>query len=104
MEAIFAPINIIKKIQGLNKNCVIILGNEPVVSNHIKSDIKTYSDLNNIEYKSLRFDSSNKLDQIRPLFENTSLFSNQTIFNISITSGRILEETKIYILKVSPKN
>ena len=32
MEAIFAPKNIIEKIIELNKNCVIILGNEPVVS------------------------------------------------------------------------
>jgi len=104
MDAIFAPQNIIKKIQDLNKNCVIILGNEPVVSNHIKKDIKTFSDLNNIEYKSIQFDSSNKVEQIRPLFNNTSLFTNQTIFSISIASGRILEETKKFLVKVTSEN
>ena len=104
MDAIFAPQNIIKKIQDLNKNCVIILGNEPVVSNHIKKDIKTFSDLNNIEYKSIQFDSSNKVEQIRPLFNNTSLFTNQTIFSISIASGRILEETKKFLVKVISEN
>ena len=100
MEAIFAPENIIKKIVGLNKNCVIILGNEPVVCNHIKTDIKLFTDLNNIENKSISFDSSNKLDQIKPLFENTSLFSNQTLFSISIAGGRILDETKKFLIKV----
>ena len=104
MEVIFAPKNIIQKIQGLNKNCVIILGDEPVVSNHIKSDIKNYTDLNNIEYKLISFDSSNKLDQIRPLFENSSLFSSKTIFSISIASGRILEETKSFLVKIISEN
>ena len=104
MEVIFAPKNIIQKIQGLNKNCVIILGDEPVVSNHIKTDIKNYTDLNNIEYKLINFDSSNKLDQIRPVFDNSSLFSNKTIFSISIASGRILEETKNFLVKVISEN
>jgi len=104
MEAIFTPKNIIKKIQGLNKNCVIILGDEPVISNHIKTDIKNYTDLNNIEYKLISFDSSNKLDQIKPLFENTSLFSNKIIFSISIASGRVLDETKKFLVKVISEN
>ena len=104
MEVIFAPKNIIQKIQGLNKNCVIILGDEPVVSNHIKTDIKNYTDLNKIEYKLINFDSSNKLDQIRPLFENSSLFSNKTIFSISIASGKILEETKKFLVKEISEN
>ena len=64
MEATFAPKNIIKKIQDLNKNCLIILGNEPVVSNHIKKDIRSFTDSNNIEYQSISIDSFNKLDQI----------------------------------------
>ena len=53
MEANFAPKNIIEKIKELNKNCVIILGDEPVVSNHIKKEIRTFTDLNNIEYQLL---------------------------------------------------
>jgi len=104
MEVIFAPKNIIQKIQGLNKNCVIIIGDEPVVSNHIKTDIKNYTDLNNIEYKLINFDSSNKLDQIRPVFDNSSLFSNKTIFSISIASGKILEETKKFLVKEISEN
>jgi DNA polymerase-3 subunit delta len=104
MEAIFAPKNIIEKIQGLNKNCVIILGNEPVVSNHIKTDIRYFTDLNNIELQSINFDSSNKLDQIKTLFENNSLFSNQTLFSISIAGGRTLDETKKFIVKVVSEN
>ena len=104
MEATFAPKNIIKKIQDLNKNCLIILGNEPVVSNHIKKDIRSFTDSNNIEYQSISIDSLNKLDQIKPLFENNSLFSNQTLFIISIPSGRIPEDTKKFIVKVILKN
>jgi DNA polymerase-3 subunit delta len=104
MEATFAPKNIIKKIQDLNKNCLIILGNEPVVSNHIKKDIRSFTDSNNIEYQSISIDSLNKLDQIKPLFENNSLFSNQTLFIISIPGGRIPEDTKKFIVKVILEN
>ena len=104
MEATFAPKNIIKKIQDLNKNCLIILGNEPVVSNHIKKDIRSFTDSNNIEYQSISIDSLNKLDQIKPLFENNSLFSNQTLFIISILGGRIPEDTKKFIVKVILEN
>ena len=69
MEAIFAPKNIIKKIQDLNKNCLIILGNEPVVSNHIKKDIRSFTDSNNIEYQSISIDSLNfKLKTCNRLF------------------------------------
>jgi len=104
MEATFAPNNIIKKIKALNKNCVMILGNEPVVSNHIKKDIRSFTDLNNIEYQSISLDSSNKLEQIKLLFENNSLFSSQTIFSISIPGGRILEDTKKFIVKIILEN
>ena len=49
MNDIFAPINIIKKIKELNKNCIVILGDEPVVSNHIKKEIRSFTNSNNIE-------------------------------------------------------
>ncbi|MDC6484407.1 DNA polymerase III subunit delta [Methylophilaceae bacterium] len=104
MEATFAPNEIIKKIKNLNKNCVIILGNEPVVSNHIKKDIRSFTDLNNIEHQSINLDTSKKLDQIKPLFENNSLFSSQTIFSISVASGRVSEDTKKFIVKVILEN
>ncbi len=38
MESNFAPSKIVEKLKELNKNCVIILGSEPVVSNHIKKE------------------------------------------------------------------
>ena len=104
MEANFAPNEIIKQIKDLNKNCVIILGNEPVVSNHIKKDIRSFTDLNNIEHQSINLDTSKKLDQIKPLFENNSLFSSQTIFSISVASGRVSEDTKKFIVKVILEN
>ena len=58
MGSNFSPKEIIEKIKELNKNCIIILGNEPVVSNHIKKEIRCFSDLNNIEYKSINLDTS----------------------------------------------
>jgi len=104
MEAIFAPKNIFKKLQDLNKNCLIILGNEPVVSNHIKEDIKSSTNSNNFEYHSIVIDSSLKIEQLKPLFENNSLFSNKTLFNINIPGGRITEEIKKFIIKVISEN
>ena len=51
MEAILAPRNILKKLQDSKKNSLIILGNEPVVSNHIKKDIKESTDIEKFEYQ-----------------------------------------------------
>ena len=104
MEAIFAPKNIIEKIKGLNKNCVIVLGNEPVVSNHIKKEIRSFTDLNNIEYQSITFGAPDKINDIKQFFDTGSLFSNKTLFNISIPGGRVLEDTKKFIIKVIAEN
>ncbi len=104
MEAIFAPKNIIGKIKELNKNCVIILGNEPVVSNHIKKEIRSFTDLNNIEYQAINLDAANKINEIKLLFENESLFSNEKIFSISMPAGRVLVETKNFISSVIINN
>jgi len=73
MESNFAPSKIIEKIKELNKNCVIILGGEPVVSNHIKKEIRTFTDLHNIEYQLINLETSNKLNEVKLLFENESL-------------------------------
>ena len=104
MEAIFAPRNIIEKIKELNKNCVIILGNEPVVSTHIKKEIKSFTDLNNIEYQSINFDTPDKINDLRLLFDNGSLFSNKTLYSISIAAGRVLDEIKKFIIKGIEEN
>ena len=72
MEAIFAPQKIIEKIKELNKNCVVILGNEPVVLNHIKKEIRSFTDLNNIEYQSINFDTPDKINDLKLIFDNGS--------------------------------
>lgn len=104
MEAHFAPKDIIKKTQGLNKNSVLILGNEPVVANHIIKDIKSFADVNNIERQSINLDSSKKLNDIKILFENNSLFSNKMIFHISVPGGRIMEDVKKLIVRIILEN
>ena len=104
MESNFAPSKIIEKIKELNKNCVIILGGEPVVSNHIKKEIRTFTDLHNIEYQLINLETSNKLNEVKLLFENESLFSNHFLYSLSITGGRVLEEVKKFLVKVISEN
>ena len=104
MESNFAPSKIIEKIKELNKNCVIILGGEPVVSNHIKKEIRTFTDLHNIEYQLINLETSNKLNEVKVLFENESLFSNHFLYSLSITGGRVLEEVKKFLVKVISEN
>ena len=104
MEVIFAPKNIVERIKKLNKNCVIVLGNEPVVSNHIKKEIRSFTNSNNIEYQSITFSAPDKINEIKKLFDNGSLFSNETLFSISIPAGRVLEDTKKFIIKVVAEN
>ena len=98
MNAIYAPINIIEKIKELKKNCITILGDEPVVSNHIKKEIRSFTNSNNIEYQPINFDGTTKTNEIKSLFENESLFSNETLYIINIPVGRILVETKKFII------
>ena len=104
MEAIFAPKKIIERIKELNKNCVIVLGNEPVVSNHIQKEIRSFADFNNIEYQSINFSASDKINEVKLLFDNGSLFSNTNLFNINLAAGRVLEDTKKFILKSVEEN
>jgi len=104
MDAIFAPKKIIEKIKELKKNCVIVLGNEPVVSNHIKKEIRFFTDLNNIEFQSINFDTPDKINEVKLLFDNGSLFSNITLFSINIPTGRVLEETKKFIVNAIREN
>ena len=100
MNAIYAPINIIEKIKELKKNCRTILGDEPVVSNHIKKEIRSFTNSNNIEYQPINFDGTTKTNEIKSLFENESLFSNEKLFSISMSAGRVLVETKNFISDV----
>jgi DNA polymerase-3 subunit delta len=102
MEVNFAPKKITEKLKELKKNCVTILGSEPVVSNHIKKDIRAFAYLNNIEYQSINFDAP--INEIKLSFDNGSLFSNTTLFNISIPAGRVLEDKKKFIIEVIEEN
>ena len=104
MNDIFAPINIIKKIKELNKNCIVILGDEPVVSNHIKKEIRSFTNSNNIESYSINFDGASKTSEMKSMFENESLFSNASLFSINIPPGRVLVDTKKFITDVISEN
>jgi len=104
MNAIFAPIHIIEKVKELKKNCIVILGDEPVVSDHIRKEIRSFTNSNNIEYQPINFDGATKTNEIKSLFENESLFSNETLYDINIPAGRILVETKKFITDIISKN
>ena len=104
MNAIFAPVHIIEKIKELKKNCIVILGDEPVVSNHIKKEIRSFTNSNNIEYQPINFEGNIKINEIKSLFENESLFSNETLYSINIPAGRILVEAKKFITNIISEN
>jgi DNA polymerase-3 subunit delta len=104
MESNFAPSKIVEKLKELNKNCVIILGSEPVVSNHIKKEIRSFTDLHNIEYQFINFEISSKINEVKALFENESLFSNQFLYGVSFSGGRVLEDVKKFLVKLISEN
>ena len=104
MEAIYAPKDILNKLQDSRKNSLIILGDEPVISNHIKEHIKASTKINHFEYQSITIDTSLKIEKLKPIFENNSLFSNKTLFNINIPGGRIAEEIKKLTVKIISEN
>ena len=96
---------IIEKARKQGKNAILIIGEEPVIKKHINNVIQKFSIQNNLEQIRIDIESTTKLDAINTKFTNDSLFNEGSILKINISTGRIKEEIKKFLIsEVLKKN
>ena len=89
---------IIEKARKQGKKAILIIGEEPVTKKHINNVIQKFSIQNNLEQIRIDIESATKLEIINAKFTNDSLFSEGSILKISISTGRISEEIKKFLI------
>ncbi len=84
----------IDKLRGNNKNCIIIMGGEPVVTNYTISYCQDYFKKKDFGVEAITINTSTKASDLIPILSDGSLFNNNILYKILISRGRIGEEVK----------
>jgi len=100
----FAPTNILKNLEENKKNCLVVVGKEPVQICAVKDDINKSCRNNSIDKIKIKVENSIDLNQLDHTFNNQSLFSSQIIYEFEVSDGVIKKEIKEYILKKIDEN
>lgn len=95
----FAPTNILTDLNENKKNCLVIVGKEPIQICTIKDDINIYCQKNSIDKILIKVENGIDLNQLDHTFNNQSLFSSQIIYEFEVSDGIIKKEIKESILK-----
>ena len=95
----FAPTNILTELKENKKNCLVIVGKEPIQICTIKDDINQFCQKNSIDKILIKVESGIDLNQLDHTFNNQSLFSSQIIYEFEVSDGIIKKEIKESILK-----
>ena len=89
----------IDTLRNNNKNCIIVMGGEPVVTNHIISLCQNYFKKKDFGIEVITINSSTKANDLISILSDGSLFNNNNLYKILVSKGRILEEVKQLITK-----
>ena len=95
----FAPTNILTDLKENKKNCLVIVGKEPIQIGTIKDDINKSCQKNSIDKIPIKVENGIDLNQLDHTFNNQSLFSSQIIYEFEVSDGVIKKEIKESILK-----
>ena len=95
----FAPTNILSDLRENTKNCLVIVGKEPIQICTIKDDINKSCQKNPIDKIPIKVENGIDINQLDHTFNNQSLFSSQIIYEFEVSDGIIKKEIKEYILK-----
>ena len=95
----FAPTNILSDLKENKKNCLVIVGKEPIQICTIKDDINKSCQKNSIDKIPIKVENGIDLNQLDHTFNNQSLFSSQIIYEFEVPDGIIKKEIKESILK-----
>jgi len=99
MYAKYAPTNILENLDTNKKNCLALVGTEPVQLRSIKDDINNSCKKNEIEKIKIKFENSIDLRDLDHIFNSKSLFASKRLFDIEIADGVIKKEIKEALLK-----
>ncbi len=97
MQMHFAPKNLLNELKINNKSFIVSYGSEPVLINSIKEDISKSCKELDIEKQAIVYDFKLTVDEIKSKFQNQSLFSKKTLFEITFTGGKISTEVKDFL-------
>ena len=95
----FAPTNILTDLKKNKKNCLVIVGKEPIQICTVKDDINKSCQNDSIDKILIKVENGIDLNQLDHTFNNQSLFSSQIIYEFEVSDGIIKKEIKEYILK-----
>ena len=95
----FAPTNILSNLKENKKNCLVIVGKEPIQICTVKDDINKSCQNDSIDKILIKVENGIDLNQLDHTFNNQSLFSSQIIYEFEVSDGIIKKEIKEYILK-----
>ena len=95
----FAPKNILSDLKENKKNCLVIVGKEPIQICTVKDDINKSCQNDSIDKILIKVENGIDLNQLDHTFNNQSLFSSQIIYEFEVSDGIIKKEIKEYILK-----
>ena len=95
----FAPTNILTELKENKKNCLVIVGKEPIQIGTIKDYINQSCQKNSIDKILIKVENGIDLNQLDHTFNNQSLFSSQIIYDFEVSDGIIKKEIKESILK-----
>ena len=100
----FAPTNILSSLQENKKNCLVVVGKEPIQICSVKDDINKSIQNNSIDKIQIKIENDIDLNKFDHMFNNQSLFSSQIIYEFEISDGIIKKEIKESILKKIEEN
>ena len=89
----------IDKLRDKNTNCIVVMGGEPVVTNHTISFCQDYFKNKDFSIEAISINSSSKANDLVPIFSDGSLFNNNSLYKIKVSRGRISEDVKELINK-----
>jgi len=84
----------LERLRASKKNCIILLGAEPVITNETISLCNKYFRLHDFSFENITLDSNINSNNLYSFFSNGSLFSNRSLFNLTLHNGKISEDIK----------
>ena len=95
----FAPTKILSNLQENKKNCLVVVGKEPIQISAVKDDINKSCQNDSIDKIQIKVENGIDLNQLDHTFNNQSLFSSQIIYELEVSDGIIKKEIKESIQK-----
>jgi DNA polymerase-3 subunit delta len=84
----------IDTLRNSEKNCIILIGGEPVITNSTVSLCQNYFKTKEYGIEAITINATTKANDLVSILSDGSLFNNNNLFKIIVSKGRISEEVK----------